>query len=253
MSRIQVISDVHTEFHRDYGVNFCQNLPVVAEILVIAGDFATKSNLSMCISILAERFENIVYVCGNHEYYGSSRNKIHKILNELCNEFKNFHWLNNSSVVINEQRFVGATLWFRNFPENIIYENGMSDFSMIEDFRNWVYKENENTINYFKKEIRQGDAVVTHHSPSNLSIADYYSGSKLNRFFVCDLNDLIKEKKPLFWIHGHMHDSFSYELHDTRIETNPFGYVGYERTPHIENYVKILETSDAQGRTYQKE
>jgi Icc-related predicted phosphoesterase len=253
MSRIQIISDVHTEFHRDYGVNFCQNLPIIAGILVIAGDFATESNISKCISILAKRVENIVYVCGNHEYYNSSRSKIHKVLNELCVEFKNFHWLNNNSVVINKQRFIGATLWFKNSPENLIYENRMSDFSIIEDLRNWVYEENEKTINYFKEEIRQGDVVITHHSPSDLSINDDYKDNQLNRFFVCDLNDLIKEKKPLFWIHGHMHDAVSYDLYDTRIESNPFGYLGYERTPHVKNYVKILETSDAEGRTYQKE
>lgn len=240
MSRFQIISDVHTEFHRDGGITFCENVPVLANTLVIAGDFCVHSHMVRNISILAKRFENVIYVHGNHEYYNTPRGDVNNTMAKLMKRFPNFHWLNNSSVEIDGQRFIGATMWFRDEVDNIFYKDLMNDFTAIPAFNKWVYEENRKTQKFFEEEMKAGDVVITHHAPCELSVSKYYKGAPTNRFYICDQSKLIREKKPSFWIHGHIHEAVSYPLYDTWVESNPFGYIGLERTVAISEYYKLL-------------
>lgn len=238
--KFQIISDVHTEFHADHGKWFCQNLPVLAPTLVVAGDFATRNDLTVNLSALAERFKNVIFVCGNHEYYGATKAGVNNSLVKVKKRHANFHWLENRVVEIEGQRFVGATMWFSNRFDNWFYQSQLNDFSRIQGFKKWVYKENEETLKFFKSEIQPGDVVITHHTPNHLSVPPEYKASRLNRFYVCDQAELIKEKKPSYWIHGHCHKPASYSLYDTWIQSNPFGYMGFEDTPSLEQYGKVL-------------
>ena len=238
--RFQVISDVHTEFHRDAGRFFCENVPVLTSTLVIAGDFALGKNLVDTVSTLVRRFENVIYVCGNHEYYDSPRGQINHTLTKLQKRYSNFHWLNHSSVVIEGQKFVGSTMWFRDHPDNVFYKDLMNDFTVIPAFNKWVYEENVKADKFFAKEVEEGCVVISHHAPCTLSASKRHKDSPTNRFYICDQSNLIREKKPKYWIHGHMHDPVSYQLHDTWVESNPFGYVGFEDTPPIGTYGKVL-------------
>ncbi len=230
--RAQIISDVHCEFHRDGGVKWCNDLPVVAPILVIAGDFATHRQLVRNLTILCKKFEHIVFVCGNHEYYGSNRGDVNNDLAKVGRQFPNFHWLNNSSVEIEGQRFIGATMWFRDDPYNWMYKDQLNDFNQIAGFSKWVYKENRETIDFFQKNMQKGDFVVTHHLPSMLSVSEFFKDSQTNRFYVCDISEIIREKKPAIHHHGHAHRNTDHYLYDTRVVCNPGGYTGYE--PNLE-------------------
>ena len=236
-NRIQIASDVHCEFHRDGGIKWCQNLPVIAPILSISGDFATDRYLVRNLSILCERFEHVIFVCGNHEYYGSDRGSVNNNLVKLSNRFSNFHWLNNSTVEINGQRFIGGTMWFKNDPLNWAYEDRLSDFRAIIGFKKWVYEVNKETLDYFNNNLKQGDYLITHHAPCSLSISEEYTGSPLNRFFVCDISEMIREKKPAIHQHGHTHTMFDYQLYDTRVVCNPYGFPDYEETNYNELFV----------------
>lgn len=240
--RIQIISDVHCEFHRDGGIAFCNQLPVMADTLVIAGDFATYREFVKCMTILCESFTNIVFVCGNHEYYGANRGDIHNNIVKIANRFPNFHWLNNSFVEIEGKRFIGATMWFRDTPYNWMYKDQLNDFHVIQGFSKWVYKENRETIDFFNKNMKQGDIVITHHAPCELSVSDYFKASDTNRFYVCDMTSLIYTAKPSYWIHGHMHTNSEYQIYDSWVICNPYGYDGgYEKVPHVSQYVKVID------------
>jgi len=239
--RFQIISDVHCEFHRDGGKSFCEKLPVISSTLVIAGDFATYDLIIRNIKILTKRFENIIYVCGNHEYYGATRGLVNQTLNKLGYRYKNFHWLNNSTVEIDGVRFLGSTMWFQDRPDNFMYQDLLNDFYCIRGFKKWIYSENKKAISFFDNNVKEGDVVITHHAPCSLSISNGFRSSDTNRFYVCDMSELIYQKKPSYWIHGHMHQAVSYGLYNTRVESNPFGYIGIAETPSIEQYVKVLE------------
>jgi hypothetical protein len=70
-------------------------------------------------------------------------------------------------------------------------------------------------------------------------VSAQYKGSPLNPFFVCDVENIIYERTPKLWIHGHTHDSVDLKLGDTRIVCNPIGYP-HERNPAFDP-MKVIE------------
>ena len=222
--KLKLISDIHCEFHTDRGVSWINALDnTQTDVLVIAGDLGTTFYLQSAIRIFCERFSHVIYVSGNHDHYYSSFNEVRALLHEI--KYDNFHYLDNSTININGQRFVGTTLWFRDDTTNVIYSSGMSDFHVIKDIQTHVYSENAKAIKFLSNNIKANDIVITHHLPSYKSIDTRFRDSNLNRFFVCDMTDVILNSKPAYWLHGHTHQVCDYMLGNTRILCNPFGYM----------------------------
>ena len=46
----------------------------------------------------------------------------------------------------------------------------------------------------------------------------------MNGAFVSDLSEVIERREPDLWVHGHVHDSFDYQVGRTRVVSNPKGY-----------------------------
>ena len=223
--KIKIISDIHTEFHRDRGVKFSSELSTEdTDVLVVAGDFGTIDTLYVSLKVLCKRFPHVIFVTGNHEYYGSTREVVHRSLKKLSKRFSNFHWLRNDSVEINGQRFVGSTLWFPNSQDAWSQEDRINDFRLIAGFSDWVYKENEKAQNYLNRTIKEGDVVITHYLPTWMSVAPQYKGDRFNCYFVCDMTQTILDTNPTLWIHGHTHESCDYRVDKTRVVCNPYGY-----------------------------
>lgn len=227
--RIQVISDVHVEFHRDGGRSFVESLdPTGVDVVVVAGDLGTLHTITPALEMFCGVFPEVVYVTGNHEYYQSSWKPVEDRLGALAARVSNFHWLNDTVVVIGGQRFVGGTLWFDRDERGHYYRREMNDFGIIAGFEPEVYERNARTVAFLEGEVRAGDVVVTHHLPSERSIDPKYARSPLNAYFCHDMSGLIERAKPLLWVHGHTHESCDYVQGSTRVVCNPFGYVGYE-------------------------
>jgi predicted phosphodiesterase len=75
--RLQLLSDLHFEFHRDGGRSFVDSFdPTGIDVLVLAGDIAVAEGIPHALALLCERFRDatVVFVHGNHEFYGSDRN-----------------------------------------------------------------------------------------------------------------------------------------------------------------------------------
>lgn len=222
MLSLFICSDLHTEFLQPIEQwELFKKFPD-ADGIIIAGDLSTKKYLIDNLKYLCNKYEHVLFVNGNHEHYNSSFSEIETILSKIRES--NFHWLNDSTCTINGTTFLGGTLWFPDNPLNQLYERQLSDFSYIKDFRNEVYKRNKKTINVFNKQMDENSIVITHHLPSYQSVNEKYKGDQLNRFFVCDMENLILEKQPKYWISGHSHDSCDYFIEKTHIITNPLGY-----------------------------
>ena len=58
--------------------------------------------------------------------------------------------------------------------------------------------------------MQEGDILVTHHMPHPGGIATKYIGDPTNMFFLCDISDIIREKKPVLAIFGHTHCPFDF-------------------------------------------
>lgn len=239
--KILVVSDLHLEFQRDGGGALVADFEKDVDVLVAAGDIAVGSGISGALKLLSKHFSHVVYLAGNHEYYGYTRGRVNAIIAEAC--YEGVHWLYpGHPVTIDDQRFIGGTLWFPRHPT--APKHALHDFKLIKDFESWVYDENRETVHFLEQEVRQTDVVVTHHLPSQMSVAPEYKGSSLNPFFVCDVEHVIRKNKPKLWIHGHTHTSCDYYIDHpcrtgegltrdptTRVVCNPFGYARHEENP----------------------
>jgi len=232
--RVRVLSDLHLEF---FGLNgeaerFIGSLDNNCDVLVLAGDVAVKDDLVWLLQLFGQRFPRVVYVPGNHEYYTASPDIVEARCKRLLDIGANVHWLDNETVTIDGQRFVGSTLWFRR-PRIDALKWHMTDFLAIRDFDPWVYEQNERSMAFLRETVTSTDVVITHHLPCARSIHPKYIGSALNAFFVCDMTTLIEQRQPKLWCHGHTHESMDYAVGETRIVCNPFGYLDHEVNPNF--------------------
>jgi Icc-related predicted phosphoesterase len=226
--RIGLLSDLHFEFYDgDAWRDFVACIDVDAlDVLILAGDICGASQLTRVLSAFCFKEVEVVYVTGNHEYYRSDFDAVHEVLARL--DLANLHWLHNSAVEINGQRFVGTTMWFPHHPAQTMGTEDLSDFRLIEGFAERVGEENRAAQRFLEEAVRPGDVVVTHHLPSQRCVPMRFASSPLNRFFVCPQDELVLQRRPALWVHGHSHASVDVELGSTRVVCNPFGYLGFE-------------------------
>lgn len=232
MPKIQVSSDLHLEYYfEDHYNTLLDNFKGNADILVIAGDFIPMKFSEYSYEKMkdfCDRYSHVVYVPGNHEYYGSRVFEANKVVNYLKDHIKNLTVLENSAKEIMGQKFYGGTMWFRDLPGNIDFKQQLNDFRFIDGFQPWVYEQNTEFIENFAKNVDPNTIVVTHHLPSYNSVPAKWRGvdsePSVNRFFVCEMGKEIEKYKPKIWIHGHTHTPTKYSLDSTMILCNPYGY-----------------------------
>lgn len=256
--KIRLISDIHLEFGP-------LDLPVLEDesstVLVLAGDVGLASSSRTYAPFLEEvstRFQDVIYVLGNHEHYDSSiLRSAEKIKRELqyIGGIHNVHVVNNEVVRIGGTSFVCSTMWasYDKGNPNTLYQAGlwMNDHKKIRTgpkgepyqrkFRpDDAYEEFLEAINFIfpaiqaEKEKGQKVVVVTHMAPSFQSVHEKYRTGPyacLNGAYASDLDYQIVEADPLIWIHGHTHESFDYFIEGTRVVCNPRGYFGHELNP----------------------
>jgi len=239
--KIKVVSDIHVEFHKDHGKKWAESQdPAGIDVLVIPGDLGTSPYLSSVLRILCKKFRDVVYVHGNHELYGIDFLSLSKIRDDISRELPNLHWLHNSIAEIGGKRFLGSTMWFRDTAESRVLRRLLNDFTVIEgNFKDEVYRWNRMAISFFKKDIQDGDIVISHHLPSDRHMPQEFIKSALNCYYVCNMEKTILEKKPSLWCHGHTHSSRDYLLGNTRIVCNPYGYQNYILNKEFEDNLII--------------
>lgn len=252
MVRVRLYSDLHREFSPWEIPPLKDRKKEKNYVLVLAGDIAVARKHGTYVDFLidaVERHRAVVYVPGNHEYYGSSFDRAWDDMKSYFDNVPNLHMLNGESVVIDDVLFIGATLWTDFDKENpmsmFMAKQYMSDYSVITRLSQsdtddgWAYRgklDPSHTLlthklhrKFIDSELaKQGEGqkslVVTHHGPTWRSVAEHYHGSSLNPAYVSDLSDLIRERAPTAWVHGHTHHSAKYWEGKTLVMTNPKGY-----------------------------
>lgn len=233
--RIRILSDLHQEFGE-------ADVPEVAcDCVVLAGDVSTKLD---GVRWIRQRFPEVpvVYLCGNHEYYGD---KYPSLLDKIREETQgsNIHFLEDSFVTIGGLHFYGCTLW----TDFALHPLG-SDFGvMAANSRMNDYKRIRNSAQGFRKLLgrdtraaharslrlmgeffathRASDTVVvTHHAPCPQSLPEKFSGDEMACAYASNLEPFLRQHQPALWVHGHIHTSSDYHLGNTRVLANPRGY-----------------------------
>jgi Icc-related predicted phosphoesterase len=237
--KIAVASDLHFEFHRDGGLALLGKL-AEADVLVCAGDLSSARCLAESLDLCCSRYPHVVFVAGNHEFYGSSIPAVREILRDASKRhLGRLHVLDNSTCEIDGIRFVGTTMWTRHTPGIHKYQRLLNDFTLIKDADPLVYEENVRALAFLEAEVSSSDVVVTHHLPVEGSVHPKYKGSPLNCFFLCDVEPLIRKRQPRLWVHGHTHESVDLKIGVTRVLCNPFGYVAHEENPSFDSDLTV--------------
>lgn len=230
--KLHILSDLHLGF---------QGLPrpaTDADAVVLAGDIARSREAAAWALGFGKP---VLYVMGNHEFYGSSIPEAARELQRLCHGTP-VHVLDDRAVMVCGVRFLGSTLWtdFRLFGEGerqAEAQRCMRDYSRIRagTLPADAVLTPRHTADLFaghsrwlEEALRTPHAgptvVITHHAPSPRSIHPRFAGSPLNACFVSHAEHLLDGRRVQLWIHGHTHDSFDYRLNGTRMVCNPRGY-----------------------------
>ena len=245
--KLNILSDLHLSVG---GMDRPRN---DADVVVLAGDIA-RPRESAAWALGFDR--PVLYVLGNHEFYGGSLDRTADELRRLC-AGSDVHVLDDDEIVIDGVRFLGSTLWsdFRLFGDGdargasmAAARHFMRDFSRIRTngpMRPLFTPEDSAAL--FERhadwlERRLGSphdgptVVITHHAPSRRSIHPRYAGLLLNACFVSDAEHLVNGEREQLWIHGHTHDSFDYVVGGTRVICNPRGYAknGVNENPYFD-------------------
>lgn len=251
--KLHILSDLHLEF------STFDPIETDADVVVLAGDIGKKSS---GIIWAREAFpdKEIIYVPGNHEFYGADRAEtltLMRIAADQCD----VRLLDNDVVEIDGVRFLGSTLWTdflllgksKKSTAMSDGQNCLNDFRLIRDEEvstpGWVKTRrvgwegtrpvrfsparsielHEQSLAWIKAKLDESfdgkTVVVTHHLPSKLSVAERFKDSSLSACFASELDFLFG--KMNLWVHGHTHDNFDYEENGTRVICNPRGYVTY--------------------------
>lgn len=231
--RICVLSDLHNEF--------TPFMPpkVDADVIVLAGDIGLGTR---GVRWAASAFLGtpVLYVAGNHEYYGHAIPKLTVELVSLGAEL-GVTVLERAATRIDAFRFLGCTLWsdFRvtgnQAASMAACHEAMTDFRKIRvspsfrrlrpsDQAGW----HDQALRWLRSELANGDAartvVVTHHAPSRHSLGPEFSLDPLSGGYASDLESLIATSGVPLWIHGHTHRCADYFVGGTRVLSNPRGY-----------------------------
>lgn len=244
--KLFALSDLHLEFWQPDHLRLLNSVlpsePV--DVLVLGGDILvfshfTNDEVRDIIELVCSRARHVLFVLGNHEFYGS---KVEDILAIVRSDvFKGVTLLDryeDKIVEIEGRRFIGCTTWFPDGPFNREVERYMNDFKQIRGFKPWVYEEHKASSDFLLKNVRKGDIVITHHLPIARSTPKKYAGHALNCFFVSQMDKVIGDCQPSLWIHGHTHTATDYTAGDTRVLCNPLGYPG--EVSHFDSK-KIIE------------
>jgi Icc-related predicted phosphoesterase len=258
--KISLVSDLHLEF----GYQELEG----GDVLILAGDMCEARSLckdyhqtklldrkpgafkhSDFFEYECAKYKKVFYVMGNHEHYSGRFDKTYNELKAMMPA--NVTMLEKECFEYEGVLFLGGTLWTdlnKGDPITVYtVKNYMNEYKCVQNFypdKSLYHKlipeftaaEHRKTKEYFKEVLEQNMdkpvVVITHMAPSFESVHKRYRGDHtINGGYASEMSEFILDHPNIkVWVHGHMHDACDYMIGDTRIVTNPRGYVGHEDT-----------------------
>jgi predicted phosphodiesterase len=246
--RLWILSDLHLEFGP------LELHQVQADVMILAGD----EHLGVRgLAWLQDRWPNlpVVYVPGNHEYYGEAMPRLTEKLRAkaLASQVSVLH---DDVVVMGGVTFLGATLWtdFGLGGDPVLgrREAGevMNDYRRIRVSPSYrrlqladpaaEHRRSRGWLEARLAEPAPGPVVVvTHHAPSVLSWGQNWGQEAVGAAYASNLDELVAQSGAALWVHGHIHRAADYSMGGTRVICNPRGYpdepcTGFDPTMVVE-------------------
>jgi predicted phosphodiesterase len=269
MVKIQYLSDLHLEF---LGTKFESKIVPTGDVLCLCGDICAIGNpeddhlFTKLLEYVCPRFQYILHVAGNHEYYAVGMPKITKrqtmqeierLFKAREKNFKNYYFLNCRTVRLPIGKrhviFCGATLWTK------IKKDQENDVQLAMNDYNHIYYVNPNgritTFNvkemqrlhrkhrdYIKRTVikyataKDPMVVLTHHKPvadTPVKLTDM-----LTQAYEINITDILGAPVRVA-IHGHTHKHYKKKIRAITYLSNPVGYPG-QRCGYIKNIVTTV-------------
>lgn len=251
--KLQILSDVHNEFVRGSAagasLKWRGTIPLTdADVIVLAGDIDLGlEGIRWAMTEALRLGKPIIYVAGNHEYYGFEYLALTKDMRRIS-EGSLVHFLEQDEWLYQGVRFLGATLWTDYCidpatPQRVAMmscQHGINDHRLIRIEERGqevgftpshaleIHRKSRKWLSAKLAERFDGETVVvTHHGPSPLCQHPKYSVSPVSAAFHSDLDDLMTDQVTL-WVYGHTHSSLDARVRTTRLVSNQFGYAGRE-------------------------
>ncbi len=238
-------------------------LPAAAELLLrlasvklLAGDIgATTHGVEWARRTFGQVFADgrIIYVPGNHEYYGASLGLLEEL--RRTGRKTGVTVLNNEVAVFGDVRVLGTTLWSDLLlygPEHAASarhaaRRSISDFSWIrvrhratlgrEPIQSEANRLEPHDVvslhrtarQFLEKELPKPwdgkTVVVTHFAPHRGCVAPQYEGAPMTAYFVTDMADLMRVHRIQLWAFGHTHTNVDFVAEGgCRVTSNQRGY-----------------------------
>jgi 3',5'-cyclic AMP phosphodiesterase CpdA len=239
--KLRILSDLHIE-HFDFTPPAAD-----ADAILLAGDIGTGlRGIEWAATHFGEAGVPVVYVPGNHEFYGQDMAEWPAKASALAAE-KGLVFGDFASLLLTKDgeqpvRILAVTLWtdFAVFGEARVEHCGkatqlaLSDYSYIRKdgkLLRWQDTKaiHEQAFEWLRAECAKANAagekvvVVSHHAPSLHSSLPIYKDDPVTAGFASNL-EAFAAKHVDVWNHGHMHNGSDFTLGRCRVIANPRGY-----------------------------
>lgn len=133
-----VASDLHLE-----NGGFSWSSRHQGKVLLLCGDIiqvnlwdspSYKDMFDHFFETVSSQFEIVLYVLGNHEYYGSTKEEVVGYVRQKLKAWPNVHLLDNEHIDIDGVRYIGSTLWAsanNTNPLTMMHLRNIREFSVI--------------------------------------------------------------------------------------------------------------------------
>ena len=244
--RLLVLSDLHVEW-----APFEPAAPRDAyDAVVLAGDVG-QATLALHWARRAFPGAPIVFVPGNHEYFGTVRERALDAMRRTARALE-VALLDEDAATLGGVEFLGCTTWtdyrlheaagrpVRMSAADVMAgaRRVMLDYHQVDvadggapgGTRRFSPEDSvalhERAVAWLRAALarpaRGPRVVVTHHLPSWHSVSPAYLAAPSNPAFASDLDALFPGAD--LWIHGHTHSSHDYLAAGCRVVCNPRGY-----------------------------
>lgn len=229
--KLHILSDLHFEYDADFKVPKTD-----ADVLILAGDIMPGLQ---GMARFTRSGKPVLYVPGNHEYYGETIDGMGAALKLFGKPF-GIQLLDCDEIVVGGVRFLGATLWtsFELFGAERCGEatahadHHLNDYICIHGQHGQPLTPGQTVslhlraVDWLERKLAEPfdgtTVVITHHAPHPDSLDPQHSDKLIAAAYASDLTHLMG--KAQLWIHGHTHLSRDYTIEGTRIVANPKGY-----------------------------
>ncbi len=240
--KVAIASDLHlAPFSSKYRREFLDP-SLEPDIIILAGDIAEGRYSIQTIHETADRFPSaeIVFVAGNHEFYGGCHSEVLRELRAAFECCSRIHFLENARIEVEGLTILGCTLWsdfsILGEPELAMREaeKYIADFTYIKTDNHNRFTPSDaarlfqGSYEFLDDNLANSNPattiVVTHFPPGMSSHNPDFHVAPLSAYFQANTEYLIDTYQPALWVYGHNHHSTDFYIDATRVVSNQLGY-----------------------------